>query len=337
MELDINTCKKYFKVNYPYINLYKNIIDTLDNNYIKHIPINEKCIDKNTCISIVMTTHNRVVQTYYTLETIAKSKYKDIHVVIVDDTKLSIGKSSKYQVDILDINKLSSFDIYIDYIEIINKNWVNACVNYNIGFKFIKGDRVIIQNSEVCHIDDVISNVDKNLKNESCYLVYDVFSLYNEVCNNAMYKIAKDLKYEHLDLIINLGKDVKCSGMWFNHYQKRNTLFHFLCAIRKQDLEDIEFFDLDYATTIGYDDNNLVLKLKNNSKINIKNIKNDVEYVFGVHQWHYPFSHNFVNTEIYNKMLYQYQTSFVEKNGYVYSLLTNDGLSIDEKVDKLFV
>ena len=37
-------------------------------------------------ISIVMTASNRSIQTYFTLKTIQNSSFKEIHVIIVDDS-----------------------------------------------------------------------------------------------------------------------------------------------------------------------------------------------------------------------------------------------------------
>ena len=102
-----------------------------------------------------MTSSNRSKQVYYTLNTIQNSDYKNIQVIIVDDSDND---------PILEIN-LRKYPFYIDLICIKkeNRNWHNPCVNYNIGFEFIKGSKVIIQNSEVCHIGDVLIFIDKTL------------------------------------------------------------------------------------------------------------------------------------------------------------------------------
>ena len=77
-------------------------------------------------------------------------------------------------VDPIIKEELEKYSFYIDFISIKrqNKNWINPCVNYNIGFEFIKGSKVIIQNSEVCHIGDVLIFIDNNLKQNE-YLVFD--------------------------------------------------------------------------------------------------------------------------------------------------------------------
>ena len=151
----------------------QNLIDNIDKiaiiknditDYYKHACINNKDITNDT-ITIIMTSHNRSKQVYFTLKTIADSNFKNIQVVIVDDS----------DKDKVSTDKLQEYPFYIDFIEIDRnkKFWINPCVNYNIGFKYIKGVKIIIQNSEVCHIGDVLSYVNLNIRDEN-YYVFDV-------------------------------------------------------------------------------------------------------------------------------------------------------------------
>jgi glycosyltransferase involved in cell wall biosynthesis len=98
-------------------------------------------------ISIVMTACNRSKQTYFTLQTIQNSSHKAIQIILVDDS----------DAEPITKEELEKYPFYIDFISIKmqNKKWVNPVVNYNIGFEYIRGSKVVIQNAEVCHVGDV--------------------------------------------------------------------------------------------------------------------------------------------------------------------------------------
>ena len=69
-----------------------------------------------------MTSHERSKQVYFTLSTINKSNYKDIQVILVDD--------SVY--DPVMVNHFADYKFNIDLIRINRdkKFWNNPCVNY---------------------------------------------------------------------------------------------------------------------------------------------------------------------------------------------------------------
>ena len=62
----------------------KGVIHNNENKYYIHNIINNNTISINA-ISIVMTSHNRTKQIYYTLNTIEKSNYRDVQIILVDD------------------------------------------------------------------------------------------------------------------------------------------------------------------------------------------------------------------------------------------------------------
>ena len=165
---------KHLLKNAEAIKFVKLLIDTQNTNYYDLTIINN-IMDVD--ISIVMTTYNRSIQTYFTLQTIANSINKSIQIIIVDDSNN----------DLLNMDKLKSFGLCIYYIKTKNKFWFNPCVNYNLGFKYIRGDKIIIQNAEVCHIGDVVDYVSKNLKNNQ-YFVFDVAALPDMNANNCLYQ-----------------------------------------------------------------------------------------------------------------------------------------------------
>ena len=106
----------------------KKKIETLDNSLFIHYNYPNIPIYNNT-ISIVMTSSNRSKQLYFTLKTIEKTLFKNIHIIIVDDS----------DVDPIIKEYINGYAFHIDliYIQTKNKNWINPVINYNIGFKFI--------------------------------------------------------------------------------------------------------------------------------------------------------------------------------------------------------
>ena len=108
----------------------KEKVENLDSSLFIHYNYPNIPIYDDT-ISIVMTSSNRSKQVYFTLKTIEKCSFKNIHVIIVDDSNIDPIKEDV-------INKFA-FHIDLIFIRNENKNWVNPVVNYNIGFKFIKG------------------------------------------------------------------------------------------------------------------------------------------------------------------------------------------------------
>ena len=170
-------------------------VENFDSSMITHYNYPNIPIYDDT-ISIVMTSSNRSRQVYYTLETIEKCSFKHIHVIIVDDSN----------VDPVILSMINGFAFYIDLVIINNKNknWINPVVNYNIGFKFIKGSKVVIQNSEVCHVGDVLGWISKYITDNN-YYCFDVKAVESFEGNNEIYKI-KDLttniySKDHIDKI----------------------------------------------------------------------------------------------------------------------------------------
>jgi hypothetical protein len=229
---------------------------------IPNIPITTKTI------SIVMTASNRSKQTYFTLQTIQNSSYKEIQLIIVDDS----------DKDPITKEELEKFPFYINFISINkqNKNWINPVVNYNIGFEYIQGSKVVIQNAEVCHVGDVLGYIGTQIFDDN-YYVCDIRASKSLYTNNLIYKnnINSINIYNNNELFIK----------WW--YQGKNRLvnYHFLSALTTQTFNKIKNFSYDYAMGLNYDDDDFLLKIiANNIKIN--NLFHNEYYFGGIHLWH---------------------------------------------------
>ena len=233
----------------------------------KHIEIPNIPITVET-ISIVMTACNRSRQTYFTLRTIQNSSHKAIHVIIVDDS----------DKDPITKEELEKFPFYINFISINrqNKNWINPIVNYNIGFGYIKGNKVVIQNAEVCHVGDVLGYIGTQILDDN-YYICDIRASKSLDTNN--------LIYEHNINSINIYNNNELFIKWW--YQGKNRLvnYHFLSALTTQTFNKIKNFSYDYTMGLNYDDDDFLLKINANN-IKINNLFYDKYYFGGIHLWH---------------------------------------------------
>lgn len=219
----------------------------------------------NIDVSIVMTTHNRKKQTLFTLDTINKQNVKNLEVIIVDDF-----------LENLFSDEFLKFKFNIKYIKIINKNWINSCVNYNIGFKFIDKNSsvIIIQNAEVSHFGNVITKM-LSLINDNNYVYCDVIKINNENENNIIYQD------------INNINDFLYSNFWYtDSYKPNHTYYHFLTCITAKNLSKLGGFDNAYAFGKDFDDADLVLRIQNVLKLDFVNIDRNSEKKIGIHLWH---------------------------------------------------
>jgi hypothetical protein len=276
----------------------KNKVENFDSSLLDHHIINNYEINENA-ISIVMTSSNRSTQTYFTLQSMLKSKCKNIHIILVDDSTN----------DPININILKNYPYYIDFISIKreNKNWVNPCVNYNIGFKYIKGNKVVIQNAEVCHIGDPLDFINNKMSINN-YYVFDVKTSSSYENNEEVYK--SDLTN------INIYNSKLC-GIWYQHIIYRPLNYHFLTALYTEDFNKINGFSYDYTMGNSYDDNDFILKIKS-QKLNFINVKNEEHLCGGLHLFHTIFEKSEYKDTISNKDIFnQKNKSLKENNNYI--------------------
>jgi hypothetical protein len=267
-------------------------VENLDNSLFIHYNYANIPIYPDT-ISIVMTSSNRSRQVYYTLKTIEKCSFKHIHIIIVDDS----------EKDPIKKEIINGYAFHIDLICIRseNKNWINPNVNYNIGFKFIKGSKVIIQNSEVCYIGDILGFVSNNIIDNN-YYIFDVNAVSSLENNEIIYNTD------------NLTTNIYNENIYLDWYQNRNRCvnYHFLTALTKKTFDLVQNFSYDYTLGFAYDDDDFLLKIQS-KKINIVNLFNDIYNFGGIHLWH-NFSYKSGNIES-NIEIFEKKKNYYAKTG----------------------
>jgi glycosyltransferase involved in cell wall biosynthesis len=288
----------------------KNQVETNSRGIYSRQRINDRAID-TTFVSIVMTSCNRSPQVYYTLKTIAQSDYKNIQVVLVDDSSH----------DPVLPEKLSEYPFVIDFITINRsvKCWHNPCVNYNIGFKFVEGGKVLVQNGEVCHIGDVVSHLVSNLMPNS-YSAYDVRTTPSYEANTAIYGIDK------------LTIDILHSGLMGIWYQGRsnNRSFHFLAGMDRACLDKIGGgFSYDYTYGSDYDDDDFIMRIRA-AGIHIAPFFGDVALCGGIHLFHGSAHAVWNNGVEFNQRLFEAKRNYLNRTG-VYVDVSSDYDSYDSK------
>jgi hypothetical protein len=274
------------KDNLQYLKFTKDIVLNKNPIFFTHQIINEKPITANT-ISIVMTAHERSKQAYFTLYTINKCKFKDIQVILVDDSKN----------DQIDIELLKSFSMHIEFISIRkdNKFWTNPCINNNIGFQYIKGGKVILQNSEVCYVGDILQYVNDNVKDDN-YYIFDVKGA-NDFDSNEKIYLVKDID---IDIFNKKLFEEQFNG-WYQHSVIKNSKYNYLTALTIKEFNKIKGFSYDYAFGRAFDDDDLLLKIYANN-INIVNVKSEVENIGGIHLYH-GYKKNIIDKLSYVKQM----------------------------------
>ena len=248
-----------------------------------------------TLVSIVMAYYNRKDLIVNTLKTIEKSKFKnEIEVIIVDD-----ASEEKHKLD--DIVGDFDLDINLIVVDKKDKTWINPSVPYNIGFKAVKSDNVIIQNPECLHLGDITATVVENLR-DGVYLSYGCYSVDNPVqmkingienTNDYM----KDIK----NCIPFYDRAVRVDGEngWYNHNTIRPHFLHWCTAITKKDLDAVGGFNEEFANGIAYEDNEFLHRVK--KQVDIKFVKGPIV----IHQHHGSTNYGQRNLVMRNQMIAQ--------------------------------
>jgi hypothetical protein len=304
----------------------KKKVESFDNSLFVHYNYPNIPIYNNT-ISIVMTSSNRSKQLYFTLKTIEKTLFKNIHIIIVDDS----------DIDPIIKEYINGYAFHIDliYIQNKNKNWINPVINYNIAFKFIKGHKVIIQNAEVCHIGNLLNWVSNNVTDNN-YYSFDVRAI-NSFQNNEIIYNTPNLTTD----IYKLNIYHTWEDGWYQG-RKKISNYHFLTAMTRNTFDLVKNFSYDYTFGINFDDNDFLLKIKSKN-INVINIFHDLCNLGGIHLYHtssyLKWKNIESNAEIFYKKLEKYNLNniyidFIEKinlNFLVYKIfyITNKTNLID--------
>jgi len=243
-------------------------------------------MEKNLKLSIVTAYYNRKDLFLKTLDSIEQSeRTKDIEFIVVDD-------ASREDQRLEDIQDNYSFPIHIIRQEKENKSYINPCVPFNLGFAKAKGDLILIQNPECFHVGDLLSSALENTTDEN-YLVFAAYALSKEDTETL------GEKGKQINLLNKVSNGGQQDG-WYNHSVINPRPLHFASCITKKNLEELGGFDEAYAQGIGYDDDELLMRIRH------KGLKVEIcDNPFILHQNHYnedAFENKFkLSPELFHK------------------------------------
>lgn len=239
-------------------------------------------------ISIVTAYFNRKKLFYNSLMSLRK------HYGIIDFEVIAVDDGSDENERLEDLKEEFPF-LNLLRIEKESKWYSNSCVPFNIGLAASKGEKIIIQNPECYHFDNILPYVQKNLGKDD-YLSFACFSLdkkHTEELTNLEDRESL-LKLVEQNKIIPLND----GGIgWYNHSKYRPVAYHFCNALKKEHIESLGGFDERYAFGVGYDDDELVWRVKQ-SGLKIK----FVDDVMVFHQNHYNDENQALNFDRNEKL-----------------------------------
>lgn len=204
-------------------------------------------------ISVVTAYFNRRKLLKRTLESV-KLNYGtiDFEFIVVDD-----GSDEEERLE--DLQNTYPF-LRVIRLEKTDKWYSNPCIPFNIGFEEANGDKIVIQNPECYHFDNVLKYVDQHLKIND-YLSFGCFSLDKKnTDDDALFFNRDNIKL----LIENNTHIVQTDGGlgWYNHSRYRPSAYHFCTAIMTSDLVDLGGFDPRFALGHGFDDDEFIFRVK---------------------------------------------------------------------------
>lgn len=235
-------------------------------------------------ISIVIGYYNRKKIFLHTLsifEKIYKKQY-DMEVIVVDDCSTEEHK-------LQDI--VSNYSFPIKLIEITKeekKNRKNPSCVFNRGFKEATKDLVMIQNPECFHLGNLIQYVFDYMDYDD-YFVFPCYNSNNETVNKYIIDNIDSININNIETRTkDINKCEKFQGMpiWYQHPRHNNKNFHFCTVISKEYLDILGGFDERYKDGMCYDDDELIFKIKEYLKLNIKSLRPKETELGVVHIFH---------------------------------------------------
>jgi len=235
-------------------------------------------------ISIVMAYYTRWPQCRMTLRSLELSKQKhNLEVIIIDDGTIDEEHIIKRE-QILEF----SFPIYVHHIPASIKNWKCPVIPFNYGLRLTRGDWVIIQNPECCHVGDICDFVLTSCDPDEYHTLSVCVSpstRVNDQISESMGKVDQLLSFD----------------TWYNHPVHNAWALHFCSAIHKNNLQKIGGFNNSMKEGIDWDDNEFLERDKRVvSKVNIWNPSDS--HCFCIHLWHIKFTYleNCIKSDIWS-------------------------------------
>jgi hypothetical protein len=194
---------------------------------------------------------------------------------------------------------------------------VNPVVNYNIGFTFIKGSKVVIQNAEVCHVGDPLSLINVGIENDN-YYAFDVKSSNSFDDNEKIYR--SDVSNTSI-----YNKPGINWLAWYQHASHSNRFLHFFTALTRQTFYKIQGFSYDYTMGKDFDDDDFLLKFKSQN-ITLLNIENEKYSCGGIHLFHQNAYKGYCKGKVSNQPIFEYKKGLWNSEKQYISILDTESI-----------
>jgi len=262
-------------------------------------------------ISIVAGYYNRKKLFYEALKSISRSTYKDFEFIAVDDASSQEQRIEEFQNEFPFLKVIR--------IEPQHKWYINPCIPFNIGLRETKGDIIVLQNPECLYVHDVLDYISKNI-DDTKYMTMSAYGL-NASTTAMIPSHNEDTMI--LNLFRTLPQQTYIGGDymgWYNHTMYRPVFFHFCSAITRKNMEKLNGFDERYAHGIGYDDNEILVRIhRMGLKITIE------DQISVIHQYHTSPHWNGINAP-----------RLIEVNKQIFTDITIKEKRINVNEDKLW-
>ncbi len=229
-------------------------------------------------VSVVVPTYRRPGQLRVCLEALAKQTLPGSwEVIVVDD-----GSSSDHIIQSHHLKRFS-FSIKVIRVDPGSKTWINPVIPFNLGISHARGEWIILQNPEVCHVGDVCAYVAK--ADPRLYHVMRVWAM-NKNSSIKDYRGVIIGKHGNpYKLAIARCTPKRWKGRWYSTPKSPRRAYHFCVAIHRTALNRIGGFNPAMAKGIWYDDDEFLLRVRRVARVVFVGAP-----VMGVHQWHPSFS-----------------------------------------------
>jgi GT2 family glycosyltransferase len=249
-----------------------------------------------------MAYYNRKPQLIRTLKSIEKSiKVDEVEVIITNDCS-----APEHSID--DLNGQFKFPINVINVDPKDRWYINPCVPFNMAIKEAKGEFIILQNPECMHVGDILLDVSYCL-NPKLYITYGCYSINQDTTNSlGTLNLESETLYDDTMKLISpltTASVIVGENSWYNHSLYRPNAYHFISAINKVNITDLGGFDERYAMGIGFDDDELLWRIK------LKGLSVLIQdSPMGIHQWHYSENNFFAKAVNPSDALYKNQVLF---------------------------
>jgi hypothetical protein len=230
-------------------------------------------------VSVAMPYRDRRAQLLLALRTIAASPLRACaEVVVVDDASEDAERVEDLAGEHFGLR------VVVRRIDPARRRHHNSVVAWNLAAALCTGKKLLLQNAECLHLDDLLSAAADVRPGQ--YFSFGCYSL-TQPTTEQLWKLdgeGEDLRRrvrKTIGPLRQVGATAPHQGAWYNHSLHRPVLYPFAAAIDREYFVEMGGFDLRFAGGSAWDDVDFVDRLKNR-RTEIRLLDSPT----AAHQWH---------------------------------------------------